>query len=957
MSSRPVDLFRQSWGRLSLLMLMLMSGVAVIGLTQIGVQTITESGSATITHTFNWGSWVSNQLASWLLALIVVSILPWLTLTFAGEWFYTRPLPRRELFQTVWREYLRWWGGASALLLGLLALQPVIDQNSGTSFTLELGAFISSLSLMASLMMAAPAGHLRRLAAPLGLLMVWMLVGDRLIGPGEIHFGHGITWLAWLSLLAWTYVCAARQEQDTGLSGADAFEDESHFLSRLGGLSLPAGPVVLTRPNRVRAWYSRWRLLTEYPRAVYFQLFMLIGGTIVGTMLLLGEPIFDFSGRSHSLAEVGLLGMVLLAMVTVLGLNPRYLLSRRWEFLATRPVSPTGAYLGNWLMQGLDLAILFVCGLGASSLLFPELGLNMLSLAGLMGFLWLGGELLLGLSVLFLGLSATVSPALLIAFFTLLHVHAWPVLALWALAAGVRIWDIKRFTQHWEPARSPLLALRRQLGHYAVPAGLLLIVVWTGMLSVPLTRQMIASEDAAYTPNQRLHLGLEVLSLNYTDRSIWERYSDSYDYSWREVEYGRKGKETLRQLMLNPHDPDAALAMARYLVDEGSGFSWSSNLPDDYMSLNYVNDRLQSGFARAAFWLEVGAKGNQVEKLSLEALRAQSQRNYPLAQTLLKQALSLKADPLLELQLAELQWNTFDYRGAMATYTQLIAQKSDQSGRVSEELADRFASLGDDNLALQYWLMTLKTTEGQVRDSAILHLLRYPFYLSGNCAELNEVIPYVQRFKSLTLRLKSQQAACLDQPEQIQTPLFKGIWYLKNGQTKLAVAELSKPWTPKSEHSQEVQKIWLAEALLADGQDQKALALVEPMALEPQSRWQMIDSRNLRNDLQMQAQRLLIQLKPSLSAATQVLMNSPVTDQDWPVIARAFANQPEQLNILSQLRADLKAVYAPLDAANEGLSIKRSSARLWWLLNQPGSPSDRPELQAASTRLKREFGR
>lgn len=955
MSSRPVDLFRQSWGRLSLLMLILMSGVAVMGLTQIGVQTITESGSATITHTFNWGSWFSNQLASWLLALIVVSILPWLTLTFAGEWFYTRPLPRRELFQTVWREYLRWWGGASALLLGLLALQPVFDQNSGTSFTLELGAFISSLSLMASLMMAAPAGHLRRLAAPLGLLMVWMLVGDRLIGPGEIHFGHGITWLTWLSLLTWTYICAARQEQDTGLSGADAFEDESHFLSRLGGLSLPSGPVVLTRPNRVRAWYSRWRLLTEYPRAVYFQLFMLIGGTILGTILLLGEPIFDFSGRAHSLAEVGLLGLVLLAMMTVLGLNPRYLLSRRWEFLATRPVSPTIAYLHNWLMQGLCLAILFVCGLGASSLLFPELGLNTLSLAGLMGFLWLGGELLLGLSVLFLGLSATVSPALLIAFFTLLHVHSWPVLVLWALAAGFRLWDIKRFTQHWEPARSPLLALGRQLGHYAVPAGLLLGVAWTGMLSVPLTRQMIAAEDAAYTPNQRLHLGLEILSLNYTNRSLWKRYGDSYHYSWREVEYGREGEQVLRQLLFTPHDPDAALAMARFLVTEDSAYWWSSYLTDDYLSLGYDNERLRMKFARADFWLDAGAKGNQVERLSLESLKAQSQKDYPLAFRLLKQAMSLKADPALAVQLAELQWITFDYRGALATYAGLIAQNADQRGEVREYLADRALSIGDDSLAIKHWLTTVNTRDGQARDSAVRRLGRYPYYLSGRCAELAQALPYVTRDKDDQLKLNNQQAACQGLPEQIQDPLLKGIWQLRNGHSKQAVAQLSVPLDSKTNDSKEHQQYWLAEALLADGQHQKALDLLLPIAQSTKSRWHMFDAGSLRNERQLQIQRLIFQLKPNPRAATQVLLRSPDPERDWPLIAKALAGQPAGLSKIHQLREDLKAVYGRLDAANPGIKIERSSSRLWWLLSQPGSPSDRPELQAAVSRLRQQF--
>lgn len=902
MSSRPLSLFRRSW----LSVVGGMSGLmALITLLSFGL--MAGSDASRYWDGSDWWVWSQSKLMSWSIGLLVAAVIPWMLLTFFGEWFYTRSLPRRAVFQLVWGEFLRFWAPAALVLWGLQASTQFHIYRSGSEMPFGIVALAATGSLLGGLLLASGTELLRKLGPALGLLAAWVVLFGQ-IKLAELPVGAVSGWLLWLGLLGWAYRQIAHNQQDLG-QDRSVDGDELAPGPMRGAIYRLLGLASQTDVVAVSGWQRSWsklRLLSEYPRMVYAQLLALGAGAVALAGLLVVR--YNF-GEIHSQdLPVFYTAMLLYAGLTalmLLAINPRYSLARRWEFLASRPVGPRRIYLAGWIMQGL-MVLLVAAGTAGIAALLPEVfvELDFARLGLLTLFLWLGGELAIGVLCLLAAASLTLSPAMSVAALAVLHSGDWHSLLLWGCAIGFRGWDLARFGR-WEPAGSPLRVAGRLLLHYLLPGGLLMGAALYGIQHQALARYLAATEQDLLNPNERMNLSQAILVALYSRVEL--KSPDEYAY---EFPYSGYLPQELRRLIARPNDSQAAIGLAQNALD-------TESLPEtDYWRTYRLSpygyfdkdsslwQQVHHTTQQARYWLDVAKDSPPAAKLLIRAQLAEVEQDYGTALTLAKQALALDSDPRYAFEVPRIQFQMLRQAQAIAGYRQ-IAQRSPKlaaaalyvAGVVSEE-AGLFKQ------AVDYYLQAGDASPPLALSKQIgYRLQRLPSYRLGLC---EPIMRHFGRPGLSSTTVADDLAACSNQPEHIRDIRVRGQWYLRHGQPLKALESIGAD-----------QNGLRAQALWAAGRKDEAVALARANVIWAREQGQVFYYNLLAEDQQLLLQRVLVQgeAKPKLESGLQVLFRSPDLALDWPMLSKAFRGQ--ELVELTRIRQALETLDMAMTAAGQ----------------------------------------
>jgi hypothetical protein len=927
MSSHPVTLFRQSFRNSLLVILAFMTVFSSFGL----VHGLIASLNTEVYHAFDLIRWSQGFVASSLMAALLALTLPWLLLSWFGEWLYTRALKRSELFALIWREFLSWWAPMSLSLLGLSALSHFVVYDSGRELAWELAFFIPALSLFMALIFAANTDLLRKLLLPGSGLLLWLLLGDGWELSG-FKAGHTLTLIAGVGILAWLYRQIALAQSDLSLEVPGRVDDENQAMQRswlFQSLALLPFKWVSKPARLTTGWQASLKLLSGHPYMLNLQL--LLG---LGLALFLGAV---FLGRAHlehlpgsetlwSLSFVVLFACLLLLPVRLAG-------ARYWEFLRTRPLAAHWQYLINWGVQGL-----FLLGLtGISAILIwslPEIAqvLNFASIASSLLFLWLGGELVVGLLLLLLAFSLTSSPNMIITLLVLLQSSDWPALALWLSVLAFRGWDLWHFQGHfWEPQSTLKNVLKQGVKHYLPPTSAMLGILFLGIQTQPLAGFVsLPEQDTRFSisTQERWVLGRAVIE------AIYVKEHQYLDLLYEEDRYGYNFAsyypiEGIQALLKKPHDPELALKMATQLVIPPSFGNFEDRVYFLKGKSDYNSEIIAYYQEQAQYWLKFGSAGSQAGKHYLQALMAEVRGDYNLASAENQKALADKQNVEWLLQKARIQWLLLRYAPALEQLKAIAEgypEQAEKAWRAAEKIA---AEAGQPALALEYLLRSLEARQKQTgepgsmifraeaaesyrrRSFTELELHRLSDSRSGLCTQLPTLIAdFKQREvapKTIAL-LNNSAKACREGPVVSGNQTYSrasredAIWLLQHGQKVLAVQAMGTP---------DMQGL-KAQILLELGQKAKAQSLAQAVALPWQSKereniylYSLIEYLHSKSDYQQQwqAHRVLLQTlaNPTRDSGLQVLLNSPDPSQDWALIVKAYTAQAKVLAELKQL--------------------------------------------------------
>lgn len=969
MSSHPVTLFRQSLTQTLLLTLGLMFLGNSLGLIQGLIEPANEWGY----RSFDLVRWASNSLSGSLIAALLALCLPWLLLSWFGEYFYTRSLNRRDLFTQFWGEFLKFWAPLSLLLLGLCAASQWFKYDSGREISWELALFIPWLSLLMALLFVANSQLLRQLVWPGCVLLLWLLTGDGWQIQGW-PLGHGLTLLAGLGLLVFLHQQLAQGQQDLSLEVPGRAEDEYQAMQRswlyrslnwLGNHS-PWMPVT---PSPF-LWVSRFKLLSGHPYMLYLQLLAAVGLVCFLLSLFLGRAAFENLPMASTLwlLACGIAwGCLLLLPVRLAGQG-------YWEFFRTRPLPRFWQYAVNWGVQTGFLLVLTSLG---TILLWsmPEIAhnLNFGHLGSALLFLWLAGELGVGLLLLMLAFGFALSPTLVPAAAVLLHSQDWPAWALWGSALAFRGWDIWRFQGHfWEPLALPRMRLQRQLAHYLPPMLATLAILGVGLKTQPLAGFVLGHHSESQFgvgSRERLYLGLKALEALYIQagkRLYPDLTEDQWSPSFQEL-------SLLRGLVQKPHDRDLARQLGENLLQTATSQEMEHRVYFQLEQDSYQREWVRYYLTQAKYWLKYLPQGEADPYL--QALIAEAQGD--LTQALAKTNLALKSTPHHPaglMQKARLQWYLLRYQPALETYLE-IAQRFPEKRTEAWQAAQWIAiESGQFDKALEYGLRSLQAgyrpgeRMHQRYDSPAGVLRALSRYSQGLCPQLPTLMADFERRAIApawlpTLKYEWEKE-CLHRDQRLAQPdnffrnsLSDGLWLLNHKQPTLAAQAFSG-------HDLRGFK---AEALWQSGQFAAAQTLAtevaEPWRPQPLTRFSYFSLGELHyssgRSPQVLAHRVLLKLgKPKgLDSGYRVLFQSTHPEQEWPLLAKAYAAQPADLKHLQALSQAYLRVCQAFEAqgmtqAQSWRSYKKLELMLMLAPTLPAE-SQTAELKAAVQLLKK----
>lgn len=911
MSSHPVSLFRQSLGQTLLLTLALMLLGSSLGLIQGLMQPANEWGY----RSFDLIRWAMNSLSDSLIASLLALSLPWLLLSWFGEWLYTRALNRQALFRLFWGEFLKFWTPLSLLLLALCCASQWVKYDSGREIPWELALFIPALSLFMALLFVANSALLRRLLLPGIALLAWLLTGDGWTLMGQ-PVGHGLTLLAGAGLLFWLQRQLAQGLGDLSLAVPGQVDDEYQAMQRswlfrsLNWIGVHS-PLMLSRSQTpLGAWI---KLLGGHPYMLYLQLLAAVGlfGFLIS--LFLGRAALENMPMANTLWIVACLlawGILLLLPVRLAGQS-------YWEFFRTRPLPRSWQYGVNWGVQSC-----FLLGLaGLTNVLLwslPEIALqlNFASIGTALLFLWLAGELGIGLLLLLLAFGFGYSPTLIPAAAVLLHSTDWPAFALWGTALAFRCWDFWRFQGHfWEPLAQPSQRVLRLLGYYLPPAGMALAVLLLGIYTQPLAGFVAlnrgegkfgVSEDERRLITTKM---LEVLYLQAGKR-LDPNDSNEWNSSFEEM-------QLLRGLVQAPHDLQLAQQLAEKLLHTATFQKMGRVVYSDSEKDTYTREYMHYYLAQAEYWLQHSPP--QANRAYLQALISEAQGHW--VQALNENSQALKQQPVQLnwlMQKGRLEWRLLRYGPARESYKAALKQFPDQSREAWKALQFISIETGELDKALEYSLRYLQASyrrdieKEDSYDHPVWLMRHFADYQLGLCPRLPALIAHFKQRKIapgwLYLLEWETDDECFRRAKRLQDPRAfsrgdrgDGLWLMDHGQVMWAAQAL----TGQDNRGLRAEALWQAN------QREAALKLAREVAeaWKPESQ-EFIYYYALRDigygynsDQALVGHRLLLRAgqPQGLDSGYQVLLRSKAPATDWPLVQKAYAKQPAQLAELQTL--------------------------------------------------------
>jgi hypothetical protein len=940
MLAKPLDFFRQSFATCVLLLSAFIFLLATPELLQGLLQPENLAP-------FDGGRWLQNACVVALRVSLLALPLPWLLLLWAGEWLQTRPFSRQELLKLIAGEYLRWWAGLSVSLALLTFLSHLWIFDSGSAHPWEAAVLLPFLSLLLSLLMLTPPEIIQGLKFPL-LCLTLLVWGTWDLQPGAIPLGLLLLMSALLALFVYLGRLQLQPPRDSVFGQGELSTDTVSRSSRSSSGALRS------------VWPSlllRFRLLSAHISPVYVRFALIFAGLLLlpylssefsrqGDWLVLGGSVTE--GLRLSAAQFLLLGL-LAGVGLLLQIAPERLLRPYAEFLITRPVSTAMIYLSGW---GLQVAMAALCFslllLSANSWwapLMPEAfatGFNLPALWLLFGLLALGGEAFcLGLFCLG-SISLLGFPVFGPAFVALFHSAGWPALCLWGCALACRLWSFASFRPDLlEPIQTPQKSLVRFGQKTLLPGGLMALVSTGAIYSQPLPRFLAfspqrSSDQAAST----WKLGLETLQAVYL-KATPPNYA-----------------QEIQGLRDQPWEPERALDLAQ-------AFLRRRTYPGETESYQPTS---AASLQQARYWLAAGAGAKPEYQAALRAQLAEQEHQLGLALVEIERAIAIVPDTNYLMIRARLEREGLNYRAARATWQAIGARHAFLTERSLTERGHLAVEQGLPQQALKLYFQALSASNTIANKWSpnlafpSLHMLLYRH--PDLCAQLSST--QAQQLHT-SFEYWRQQMGRLSVPCQTLTPRQVARLALERHQPEQALRTLQGD----SERGS-AWHILRARALVQQGQVAQARQALQAVGrYELNRQWMFMSfSEQARSfdtiwsdtnlNQRYYLHRLLLELEPARDSALYVLFYGYQPEQDWPLMARAFANQPAVLAELTELRQAARVLKQAFERHGAERLSQHSSWPQWVRMlahfkTLPAGPDSAQVEQAART-LKQALG-
>lgn len=336
--------------------------------------------------------WFTDTIYGLLLLSLFSLVIPWITLSFYGEYFYTRSFNRKDIFYIFRNQHIKYLSVLTIFIVLSVYVYNTLVQFSNEKIGFNTSFFFITLTVFISLIIAGNTNTLKKIlkyALPILLISPFL----RFYYINGIDISKVLFTSMWITYLFFVYRIIDKYDNDIDLNVAGKIDDENRSLANMWLFSKEFNfkKADLNKPSI----FSSFKLLISNTSNIYIQLFLIINVVILYFSIkeiysnytnLYNNVITDNSDISF----LSILGFAFVGLFILI--NPKYILLQVEEFLFSRAVSKSKIYINNFLFQGIFVIFLAVLEFVLPSISFVS-ELNITNV--LLVFIWfyISGEI------------------------------------------------------------------------------------------------------------------------------------------------------------------------------------------------------------------------------------------------------------------------------------------------------------------------------------------------------------------------------------------------------------------------------------------------------------------------------------------------------------------------------------------------------------------------------------
>lgn len=499
--------------------------------------------------------WFTDTVYGLLLLSLFSLVIPWITLSFYGEYFYTRSLNRKDIFYIFRNQHIKYLSILSIfIILSIYTYNTLIEFvndkiNFNTSF------FFITLTIFISLIIAGNTNTLKKIlkyALPILIISPFL----RFYYINGIDISKVLFTSMWIIYLFFVYRIIDKYDDDIDLNVAGKIDDENRSLANMWLFSKEFNfkKADLNKPSI----FSSFKLLISNTSNIYIQLFLIINVVIL--YFSIKEIYSNYTNlynnvinENSDISFLSILGFAFVGLFILI--NPKYILLQVEEFLFSRAVSKSKIYINNFLFQGIFILFLALLEFVLPSISFVS-GLNITNVLLVFIWLYISGEIgILLLISLFISdmtfvtlksnLVPNIAPSLIINIVSP-NING---LLVWLAAISFRVldylWFINKEIGFFKEYKKMIISLSRLY----IPSFLI------GLLFI-----LIATYNNPYT---KFINNIVVVDIDYREKISFDSVSSIFKKNKNERE------QSIYDFIKNPYDAKNYLNFSRkYYIDE-----------------------------------------------------------------------------------------------------------------------------------------------------------------------------------------------------------------------------------------------------------------------------------------------------------------------------------------------------------------------------------------------------
>lgn len=632
--------------------------------------------------------WIANTLYSTLVSLLLAQLIPWLTIIYYYEWFYSRAIKAEELIQCFWNIYFKWWSITSIVLfinhIFLILIRP------DTSFSTNYSLIFINLSFVLAMILAYP--------SKLSSIVKYSLLASFITLIFFIFSNFYFTFLINLVILTFFILLSRRyqyQEQDFSFQLINLNRFKEVIMQLLSWQTSKTDGELKVYTNPISRLIQKYKFYNQY--LFKFQSLILVALLLTLVIHFLYHHLYGDITANQFVFQL-FTGISILLI-----LNPKiYNSFSPEEYILSLPTRKINIYLSQFLQS------IFACGLYFSVLLLiysisgkiPDL--NWFSTFSLLLLLIIFGEsIVLFLLALFI-IDVLFWPGAFSHFFLLATTNGWYSGLFWSGAFIIRIWDATLFNlKQLRAYEKPLERLGSMIGP---PIYLLSFIYLLTFYLHPYTKQFykLSSQNIFYT------------SLTYPDNVFTIVFLNPEDYLFQN--YNSTDRVLLNSIRSTKENPDNVSTYENIIGDYLRVLRYQLNWNYyDYHSLKKLNNNpnqilgFHTRMEKIEYWFNLN---NQLRKSPhftfYQSIKELSNNNLEEALNLAKQSADAFNAQDYWLHEGHLARMMNKHQQAIKAYEMGIKSGNDFSPVTYAYLAREYEKVGDSNNSIVYLKKSVK---------------------------------------------------------------------------------------------------------------------------------------------------------------------------------------------------------------------------------------------------------